>query len=242
MKTLPPDFATLPGKAPGSTRFILVRHGETDWNREKRFQGHIDIPLNSHGILQAGLIRAYFDQLETGGGKPLYTHCISSDLDRAQTTARTIHSNRAPDIELKPSMRERHYGHLSGLTGDEMQGKSPTEFASLRSRVPDALIEGGESLRQFNDRVLSAFQNICLNHQNQTILLVAHGGVLDCIYRHCANEPLEKQRDWQLPNCALNVIDIDMEGETHVRLWAYLGHLHKQLSSQNVDEVDGRVA
>jgi 2,3-bisphosphoglycerate-dependent phosphoglycerate mutase len=235
------DFGAIIGKKPTGARLILVRHGETDWNKQKRFQGHTDIALNAHGLLQAQLLRKYLVSLETQG-VPLYDECISSDLIRAQATANTIHGSRTPAMHLNAGLRERDYGHLSGLTGDEMQAKSPHEFAGLRNRVPDAPLQGGESLFQFYSRVVGAFEHICAAHTGKTILLVAHGGVLDCIYRHCTGEPLQKQREWQLPNCALNVVEIDPQGNKSVKLWAWTGHLNRDKPGQNMDEVDGRIA
>lgn len=223
-------------------RFILVRHGETDWNKDKRFQGHTDIALNSQGVLQAQLVRAHFDLLETQG-LALYQHCVSSDLSRAITTARSIHGPKTPAVQLHAGLRERDYGHLSGLTGDEMLAKSPQEFTNLRNRVADAPLQGGESLKHFYSRVVSNFEQIGQEATpGDTILLVAHGGVLDCIYRHCTGEPLEKQRQWQLPNCALNVVDIAPDGRKQVCLWAWTGHLNNGEPGQNMDEVDGRIA
>ena len=236
----PLDFGAIVSKKPNGTRFILVRHGETDWNKEKRFQGHTDISLNAHGMQQAKLIQRYFNQLEKTG-LTLYQHCVTSDLSRAHTTANTIHGEKLPSSFLNKDLRERHYGHLAGLTGDEMQAKSPDEFYSLRNRVPDAQLEGGETLRQFYERVVSAFQQIAVAQQGKSILLVAHGGVLDCIYRHCAGESLEKQREWQLPNCALNLIELDSQGKCTNLLWAWTGHLSHDDTSQNMDEVDGRI-
>jgi len=235
------DFGAIVSKKPTGSRFILVRHGETDWNKEKRFQGHTDIALNTHGLLQAQLVREYFDALEAQGAE-IYHHCFSSDLSRAHTTARTIHGAKTPAIELNTGLRERDYGHLAGLTGDEMQIKSPEEFSGLKNRVVDAPLKGGESLNQFYRRVISTFEQIANKNQSKTTLLVAHGGVLDCIYRYCTGEPLHKQREWQLPNCALNVINIDSQGNKSVKLWAWTGHLNNDKPGQNMDEVDGRIA
>jgi len=235
------DFGAIVSKKPIGTRFILVRHGETDWNKEKRFQGHTDIALNAHGLQQAELVKHYFEQLKTTGLQ-LYQHCESSDLSRAKVTATTIHGHDLSEIALNPDLRERHYGHLAGMTGDEMQAHSPEEFANLRNRHPDAPLKDGESLREFYQRVVHAFEGIASARQGQTILLVAHGGVLDCIYRHCCGESLQKQREWQLPNCALNVVEIDSQDNKSVPLWAWTGHLNNDKPGQNMDEVDGRIA
>lgn len=241
MNTQALDFGAIVSKKLTGTRFILVRHGETDWNKEKRFQGHTDIALNAHGLRQAELVKRYFDQL-TLTGLQLYQHCESSDLSRAKITATTIHGEKAHEVALNPGLRERHYGHLAGMTGDEMHAHSPQEFAHLRSRNPDAPLKDGESLRNFHQRVVNTFDEIASTRQGKSILLVAHGGVLDCIYRHCTGEPLERQREWQLPNCALNVVEIDSQGNKSVRLWAWTGHLNSDKHSQNMDEVDGRIA
>ena len=235
------DFGAVVSKKPAGTRFILVRHGETDWNREKRFQGHTDIALNEKGLRQAAHIRRYFDQLELAN-TTLYQHCVSSDLNRAYTTAKSIHGEKLPPIELNADLRERHYGHLSGLTADEMQVKSPAEYRGLRERTPDSPLAEGETLAGFYHRVTAAFEHIAHQRHGETILLVAHGGVLDCIYRHCLGEPLQKPRDWQLPNCALNVVELDAEGAWHIPLWAWMGHLNLDSPDQNLDEVDGRIA
>jgi len=236
------DFGAVVSKKPAGTRFILVRHGETDWNREKRFQGHTDIALNAHGLNQAALIRRYFDQIELTSNATLYDHCVSSDLGRAHTTAKAIHGDKNPPIVLNANLRERHYGHLSGLTADEMQAKSPAEYQGLLERIPEAPLQGGESLDQFYQRVTEAFEQIARDKTGQTVLVVAHGGVLDCIYRHCMEEPIQKQRSWQLPNCALNVIELDSQGVWNIPVWAWTGHLNLDASGQNMDEVDGRIA
>jgi probable phosphoglycerate mutase len=235
------DFGAVVSKKPVGTRFILVRHGETDWNREKRFQGHTDIALNKSGLQQAELVRRHFDLLALAGST-LYQHCFSSDLDRACTTAKIIHGDRQPGIVLNSSLRERDYGHLSGLTADEMQTRSPAEYKGLRERTPNAPLSGGESLGEFYGRVVAAFQHIAMTHQDSTILLVAHGGVLDCIYRFCMGEPLQKPREWLLPNCALNLIELDSRRIWTAPLWAWTGHLNIDRPDQNMDEVDGRIA
>lgn len=236
------DFGAAVSKKPVGTRFILVRHGETDWNREKRFQGHTDIELNAHGVRQAKLVKCHLDQIEAATSSALYQHCVSSDLSRAHTTAKTIHGDKRTPIELNASLRERHYGHLSGLTADEMQATSPTEYKGLQARTPEAPLNGGENLARFYQRVTTAFEEIAKERTGQTILLVAHGGVLDCIYRYCMGEPLQKPRSWQLPNCALNVIELDFQGTWNVPLWAWTGHLTNDAPDRNMDEVDGRIA
>ncbi len=228
-----------PPKPDRCTRTILVRHGETPWNQEKRFQGHTDIGLNTKGIEQARMLGQTLEQMP----HLAFESAISSDLDRAKHTATILlEHNPGPKLITTPLLRERNYGHLSGLTGDEMRLKSPSEYHALTQRMPSTMIEGGESLNMFYARVTQAFQDLLEKHRGQTILLVSHGGVLDCIYRLCTNTPVEAPRGWLVPNCAINVIDFDFKGKSTILTWANLQHLSVEAHAQQIDEVDGRIA
>ena len=241
--TVPAD-AQLAGLWPKpnlATRLILVRHGETDWNAQRRFQGHLDIGLNAKGIEQARLLAARLDALEETLGRVIQA-CVSSDLGRAYHTAQLLNTNRQLDIEQSEQWRERHYGEFSGLTSGQMQAQNPQEFHGLQNRIPQALITGGESLEQFNHRILKALHHLIVKYSQRTVLVIAHGGVLDCIYRTAKAEPLQKHRDWLLPNCALNIIDFTDLKNAQVHLWANLDHFPDNSMNKNVDEVDGNVA
>ncbi len=228
-----------PPKPEHCTRTILVRHGETPWNREKRFQGHTDIGLNATGIEQAHLLGKALRQIPN----LVFESAISSDLTRAQHTAAILlEHNPGPSLVTTSGLRERDYGQLSGLTGDEMRLKSPSEYEALTRREPSAIIEGGESLNMFYARVTDTFQNLLDKHRGQTVLLVGHGGVLDCIYRLCTNTPVQAPRSWLVPNCALNIIDFDFQRKNSILTWANLQHLSVEAHGQQIDEVDGRIA
>lgn len=252
--TLIQRHAQLWDSAPEShRRVVLVRHGETDWNASKRFQGHTDIPLNPQGIWQAQALASHFRQLESTLQRPIARRCISSDLGRALETARILWGQES-DLHLDPNLRERDYGHLSGLTGDEMAALHPEAFNGLQTRDPHSPLPGGESLHGFNQRILSAFGKLLTLYPDDDLLLVAHGGVLDCIYRHCKAEPLEKHRSWLLPNAALNLLQVQKVSSNikatasptpQILLWADQSHLQTQengLDSGSRDEVDGRIA
>lgn len=232
-------------------RILLVRHGETDWNASKRFQGHTDIPLNPLGVKQAQALALHFRQLERLIQRPVAQRCISSDLSRAHDTARILWDGM-PGLHLEPMLRERDYGHLSGLTGDEMHAQHPEVFQGLKAREAHAAVPGGESLHEFNQRVLTTFHKVLTTYPDEDLLLVAHGGVLDCIYRHCTDEPLEKHREWLLPNAALNVLQapknpktVENSGAMKIVLWADQSHLESGeagMPPASKDEVDGRIA
>lgn len=226
----------------GHTRFILVRHGETDWNRERRFQGFTDIALNENGRAQAQALAKRFSQLGQKISQPsLFDICYTSDLSRAHDTAQALLTPKST-LCIEPSLRERHYGDLSGLTGDEMGTQYPEAFKGVAQRQPDQAIPGGESLQTFYDRIINTFLDIQSKHVGQSVLIVAHGGVLDCLYRHAKQIDLQPKRDWLLPNTALNIIDHTPENEYLVQLWADVSHTSASDWAKNLDEVDGRVA
>lgn len=239
-------FHALWPKPASTTRLVLVRHGETPWNVEQRFQGHTDIGLNQRGIEQAHKVHqamhlAHTRLLKDDQG-PLIDACYSSDLSRAQHTAQIIRPDDTVPVQLLTGLRERHYGDFSGLTSAEMAQKDPNQFQIISQRQPDGPVKDGESLRQFNTRVMDAVTAILQQHTGQTVLVVAHGGVLDCIYRHAQGIDLAPKRAWLLPNCALNVMDQPPGQGLQVRLWADTHHLDLNTSQPAGDEVDGRVA
>ena len=213
------------------TSILLVRHGETDWNKERRLQGHIDIPLNSQGVAQAALL-----------GEALVQEKIavvySSDLSRAYDTANAIAHHHALPIFMDSTLRERHYGSVQGLTYEEIEERYPQNYAAWQSRDPDFQPEGGESLRDFQTRVTSNIERIANQHVGQKILIVAHGGVLDCLYRAAQNIDLAEKSKIDLLNTSLNRLIFD--GTLfHIEAWGDVSHLQNQ---SVLDEIEIKTA
>ena len=210
------------------TRFCLVRHGETDWNVERRLQGHTDIDLNQQGMAQAEqmakalkAINLKFDVLYT------------SDLLRAANTAKAVEEifgvNAIPDEAL----RERHLGALQGLTTADASALKPTLWEIHLSRNLDHSLEGGESILEFSHRIHGVLEKIRLQHFGKTILLVSHGGTLDMMYRLASNQALEAERAVNVPNASLNWISHDGSSWS-VDHWADTSHL-RGLALDNLD-------
>lgn len=204
-----------------TTRICFVRHGETDWNVEKRIQGHIDIPLNATGRAQA-LAMAY------NAAHHRFATIYSSDLTRALDTARAIAEREGLEVRLLPQIRERNYGILQGLTAAEAAIKYPQAYALYVARDPHYDFETGESLLAFADRVAEGIAWMARHHVGQTICAVCHGGVLDILYRKATGRPLSTPRDFVIPNCALNWFHIDEHG-WHLEKWADRHHLEHVL-------------
>ncbi len=200
-----------------ATRLICVRHGETAWNVEARLQGQLDIPLNDRGREQARRTAHWLAE-----DRPDVV--VSSDLVRAQATASAIATfNRCP-LELDPGLRERSFGSFQGLTHTEVAERWPAQAARWKTRDPEFAPGDGESLTVFFARCLEATLRIAEAHAGKTVVLVAHGGVLDCLYRAAARVPLDAPRIWSLDNAAINRLLFTSSGLTLVG-WNDTSHL-----------------
>jgi broad specificity phosphatase PhoE len=170
------------------TRILLVRHGETDWNRESRWQGQSDTPLNDTGREQA---RALAEELT---GEPLDA-VYSSDLIRAHETARVVAESRGLDVIAIRDLRERSFGSLEGLTTDEIQARHP----GIELPWSD-----GETREAMAERVLEALQRIADTHPDADVLVVSHGGPLRAVLTHCGIDGVER-----IENC--HVLRIELQ-------------------------------
>jgi probable phosphoglycerate mutase len=200
-----------------STRFCFVRHGETAWNAARRIQGQLDLPLNANGMAQA---RALANGLRGEAFAALY----SSDLARARHTAEAAAHLLHLPLRLLPALRERHFGVFQGLTQEEGALRHPAEHARMRAREPGFEIPGGESLIAFRERVLACVAELARRHDGTQVLVATHGGVLDILFRRATGRGLEQPRECELPNAALNWIEVD-GGEWSLLAWADRSHL-----------------
>ena len=204
-----------------ATTILLIRHGETAWNAEKRLQGHLDIALNAEGERQAALLGAAL------GREPI-DHIVSSDLQRARQTAEAVARVRGAQVAIDPALRERCYGGFEGMLYSEIAARFPLEFAAWQARDVDAELppgtNQGESFRRFYERVMAALAAQVAAHPGQTIALVAHGGVLECVYRAALGLPLETPRDFKVLNASVNRFVVE-EGNLRLVSWGEVGHL-----------------
>ncbi len=181
------------------TRLCIVRHGETDWNAQRRIQGQIDIPLNETGRQQAeatakGLL-----------GLP-FAAIYSSDLQRAHDTAAAAAALLQLPVRPEPGLRERHYGEFQGLTQDEIKARA--DYERYINRDTGFAFGNGESLAGFAERIKRTVNDLAQRHAGASLLIFAHGGVLDVIYRIATHRPLETARDFPIPNAALNWVEV----------------------------------
>ncbi|WP_457422346.1 histidine phosphatase family protein [Roseateles sp. P5_E7] len=192
-----------------ATRLIVIRHGETTWNRATRIQGHTDIPLSPLGLAQAQrLAQALSDESLAA--------VYASDLSRARQTAEALASVHGLAVRVDAGLRERAFGRFEGLSWDEIEKNHPEDSARWRRREPDFDVGGGESLNTFSARCLAAARRVVAAHPGENIALVAHGGVLDCLYRAATRTALDAPRSWLLGNATINRLLATPEGFTLV--------------------------
>ena len=199
----------------------MVRHGETAWNAEGRVQGQLDIPLNDVGRAQARATAAVLAEHD-------FTAIYCSDLMRVRQTAEPAAKKLALPVLYMAELRERHYGMFETLTYVEVREKFPAQYARFRDKDPDFDFEGGETLRGFNERSLKAVRDLIARHQGEQILVFTHGGVLEMVYRHARAVGLSSPRDFEIPNAAINWIEVTPDQWT-VWSWAEVAHLEAAL-------------
>jgi probable phosphoglycerate mutase len=212
------------------TEIILIRHGETDWNVEKRLQGHLDIDLNGEGERQAAaLARALREER--------FDLIVSSDLQRAIRTAQALAASRDMQVLQDAGLRERSYGAFEGLRYTDIEQRYPDAYAAWRTREVDARYPAGqyraETLREFSKRAVGAVLALAQQNRNRKIAIVTHGGVLECVYRAAAGIGLERLRDFEIRNAAINRVTCN-DAKLEIVSWCDVAHL----SHIALDEVD----
>lgn len=205
-----------------ATRIIAIRHGETAWNADTRIQGHLDIALNATGRQQVRrLARALADETINA--------IYASDLTRAMETALAIATLKPLALHPTQGLRERSFGEFEGKTYAEVETLWPAQAQRWRARDPAWAPAGGESLLNFRQRVTRTASELAARHLGEQIVLVAHGGVMDVLYRTATGQDWQTPRTWNLGNAAINRLLWTPDGLTLVG-WADARHLE-------VDEV-----
>jgi len=202
---------------PTVTRILAIRHGETAWNVDSRIQGHVDIPLNDVGREQARRLA-----LSVAGEDLTAIYC--SDLSRAHATASAVSESVGLPLRVDKGLRERAFGAFEGLSFKEIESRWPDQALRWRQRDPLFAAEGGENLQIFYARCVGAVQALAERHAGEHIAVVAHGGVMDCLYRAASRLELHAPRSWELGNASINRLLYMAEGFTLVG-WNDKSHL-----------------
>ena len=205
---------------------ILVRHGETEWNRREIFRGRADVELNERGREQAKALGA---ALEGRNLDAVY----SSPLSRAVETAEAIAQPHGVPVEIEDGFIDFDYGIWQGLLRDEVQQRYPRVYRDWTERPHTVKIEGGESLRMVRRRAMQALIRIVGRHQDGTVVIVAHRVVNKVVL--CAVLELANSHFWRIrqDTCALNVFEWSDGGRFLIRLLNDTCHL-KHVSGERL--------
>ena len=190
-----------------TTEILIVRHGQTSWNVERRIQGWRDIELNENGHSQAKAL-ATFLAAQHQQPEQRIDAVYSSDLLRAQQTAQAVAQSLTLPFRVIQGIRERNYGVLEGVPFDRMHEHDPVSAKVWAERDPDGIIPNGETLRQFHQRVTDSLHTVASDHPGQRVIVVTHGGAMDIIWRQATGTDLQAPRKALLLNASINRIGI----------------------------------
>ncbi len=162
-------------------RVIFIRPGETDWNRDKRYQGWVAVPLNEHGRRQVQRLANFVRNI---GLSAVYT----SDLKRSLETAEILREKLGYPAVIDQRLRERNIGHWQGMTRQNMEAWYPDEYQAFLADPANYRIPGGESRKDVEERMLAAFNDILKDDKGETVGIISHSTVintlLSCIIPH----------------------------------------------------------
>lgn len=167
------------------TQLLLVRHGQTDWNLARRYQGQTDIPLNPTGISQA-------EELADTLQKEQFDAIYSSDLSRAKQTAQIVAEKLGMSITTDPRLREICKGIWEGMSFDEVKGKYAAALSQDHADPANSRTPGGETVAEVAARMAAAANDISLRYPEGSILVVSHGLAVSTLYCQANKVPLSE--------------------------------------------------
>jgi phosphoserine phosphatase len=196
-----------------ATKLILIRHGQTSWNLEKKYSGYIDIGLNDHGKVQAKLLSKRLKE------ETIHT-VYASDRKRALQTARIIFKKMR--INKVPQLREMHFGIFEGLTHKQLLAEHTRLYKKWLDDPYSVSIPKGEKTGDFKRRVVAALQKIIRVNKNKTVAVVCHGGAISIYITHL----LKTRNFWEhIPKSAsISVIEY-AQGKAAIQIFNDITHL-----------------
>lgn len=179
------------------TKIIFVRHGETVWNLERRYQGQLDSPLSPGGLMQAQEVGKALSKRKLGA-------IYSSDLGRALLTAESIAKHHPLNPITDVRLREMSFGVWEGLTRDEITARFPELFYARYQDSVESRVPGGELPSEVVARFQDFLADTIIKHENETVVIVSHGGALRAIIATLLHIPLEKSYCIRQSNAGLS--------------------------------------
>ena len=175
------------------TRLLLIRHAQTEWNIQRRFQGHGDSPITEEGQEQLQRLKSRLAGLE-------FDVVYSSDLRRTMETSKMLSGKQRVE---EPRLRERGVGILEGLNLEQIMAEHAEAFRAFRSGDKDHQIEGGESLQIALNRAWTFLEEMPEKHPGAELAAVSHAGLIRLICKQILGLALDAPNFFQIPNTSL---------------------------------------
>ena len=148
-------------------KIILIRHGETDWNKEQIFRGRIDVALNEVGLAQAGAVKESLKDVKID-------RIYSSPLSRAFETASVLEENRGLEVEIEKGFIDIDFGKWQGLSHEKVKEEYNNLYEIWLTEPHKVVFPGGESLEDVRKRSMKALEKVIENHPEETLAIVSH--------------------------------------------------------------------
>jgi 2,3-bisphosphoglycerate-dependent phosphoglycerate mutase len=200
-----------------SKKIVIIRHGETEWNIYRKLQGQANSDLTELGKKQA-LLTAQAIKNE------VFDKIYSSDLPRCVETAKILNHELGLAVVFEKGLRERHFGQLQGKKHEEIKALFPDLHSKLSTGNINFEIPGGESFKDFYIRVNDTLDRLAANAEEEKILIVSHGGALDCVIRRIFGLPLDMPRRFSIYNTSINRFSVH-NNDWKLDTWGDINHL-----------------
>ncbi len=187
------------------TKILIIRHGETEWNAERRIQGHRDVPLNERGIRQAERAAAAL------AGEALAA-VYSSDLLRATQTADALAAPRGLVVHPDAGLREAAFGAWEGLDEKQIRARYPEEYRLWRGNSLLHRPPGGEGIPEVQARAGAVYDRILSQHAGQSVAIVSHGGPIKALVLYAIGAPLDAYPTLRMRNASVSIVEIGRRG------------------------------
>ena len=200
------------------TKVVFIRHGQTEWNVNGRYQGQSDVPLSPTGKEQARLLAENFPVAHIDA-------IYASDLSRAMFTAQAVADKFNLPVQPEPAFRELCFGDWEGLTYAEITSQWPDAMSNFINH-PDIMdIPNGENFPEVQARAMKRLNEIIALHDGQTIVITAHGAVLRTILTAALHMPLQYLWSIRQFNTAINIVRYDQDANPTIELLNGNSHL-----------------
>lgn len=201
----------------------FIRHGETEWNVQKRFQGLSNSPLTNKGLEQAKLLAEHLKDIN-------FDRIYSSHLGRAMHTAEILKGDRKQDIEIIEDFAEIHMGAVEGIEKHIFEEKYPKEYEAFYSNhiYYNPAAYGGETFFEMRERLIRGLDKVIAdNKDSERVMIVTHGAALKVIFTYLKNKSMEQLCDEEIPHNTSYTVVKYLDGKYEILDFSNISHLEK---------------